>query len=96
MADDQTTTQDPTTQHPQPEQPELQLDHPGHETEMRPRADHGEESYWGSGRLQGRRARPDARPPRTDEPCPHREGSVSRPTRRASRLIVGSDKVKSG
>jgi NAD(P)-dependent dehydrogenase (short-subunit alcohol dehydrogenase family) len=56
MAEDQTTTQDPTTQHPQPEQPELQLDHPGHEADMTPRVDHGEESYRGSGRLQGRRA----------------------------------------
>jgi NAD(P)-dependent dehydrogenase (short-subunit alcohol dehydrogenase family) len=56
MADDHTTMQDPTTQHPEPEQPELQLDHPGHEAEMRPQADHGEESYRGSGRLQGRRA----------------------------------------
>jgi NAD(P)-dependent dehydrogenase (short-subunit alcohol dehydrogenase family) len=56
MAEDQTTTQDPTTQHPQPEQPGLQLDHPGHEADMTPRVDHGEESYRGSGRLQGRRA----------------------------------------
>src|SRR3954452_22359249 len=56
MPQDQTTTQDPTTQHPQPEQPELQLDHPGHEAEMTPRVDPGEETYRGSGRLQGRRA----------------------------------------
>jgi NAD(P)-dependent dehydrogenase (short-subunit alcohol dehydrogenase family) len=56
MPQDQTTTQDPTTQHPEPEQPELQLDHPGHEAEMTPRVDHGEETYRGSGRLQGRRA----------------------------------------
>jgi NAD(P)-dependent dehydrogenase (short-subunit alcohol dehydrogenase family) len=56
MPDDQTTMQDPTTQHPQPEQPELQLDHPGHEADMTPQVDHGEESYRGSGRLQGRRA----------------------------------------
>jgi hypothetical protein len=56
MAQDQTSTQDPTTQHPQPEQPELQLEHPGHEADMTPRADHGEQSYRGSGRLQGRRA----------------------------------------
>jgi NAD(P)-dependent dehydrogenase (short-subunit alcohol dehydrogenase family) len=56
MPQDQTTTQDPTTQHPEPEQPELQLDHPGHEAEMTPPVDHGEETYRGSGRLQGRRA----------------------------------------
>ena len=56
MAQDQTTTQDPNTQHPRPEQPELQIEHPGMEAEMEPRADHGEESYRGSGRLEGRRA----------------------------------------
>jgi NAD(P)-dependent dehydrogenase (short-subunit alcohol dehydrogenase family) len=56
MPDDQTTAQDPTTQHPRPEQPELQLDHPGHETAMDPKPDHGEASYRGSGRLEGRKA----------------------------------------
>jgi NAD(P)-dependent dehydrogenase (short-subunit alcohol dehydrogenase family) len=56
MPKDQTTMQDPTTQYPRPEQPELQLDHPGHQADMTPQADHGEESYRGSGRLQGRRA----------------------------------------
>jgi NAD(P)-dependent dehydrogenase (short-subunit alcohol dehydrogenase family) len=33
-----------------------QLEHPGHESDMTPQPDHGEESYRGSGRLQGRRA----------------------------------------
>jgi NAD(P)-dependent dehydrogenase (short-subunit alcohol dehydrogenase family) len=47
---------DPTTQHPQPEQPEQQLEHPGREADMDPRPDYGEESYRGSGRLEGRRA----------------------------------------
>jgi hypothetical protein len=56
MADTQTTTQDPTTQHPQPEQPEQQLEHPGREGEMDPQPDYGEQSYRGSGRLEGRRA----------------------------------------
>jgi NAD(P)-dependent dehydrogenase (short-subunit alcohol dehydrogenase family) len=56
MPEDQTTTQDPTTQHPRPEQPELQIEHPGHEDELEPRADHGEGSYRGSGRLEGRKA----------------------------------------
>src|SRR4051794_32241055 len=56
MTEDQTTTQDPRTQHQLPEQPELQLEHPGHEADMTPRADHGEESYRGGGRLEGRRA----------------------------------------
>ena len=56
MAADQTTTQDPTTQHPQPEQPDQQLEHPGLEGEMDPQPDYGEDSYRGSGRLAGRRA----------------------------------------
>jgi NAD(P)-dependent dehydrogenase (short-subunit alcohol dehydrogenase family) len=56
MAPDQTTTQDPTTQFPRPEQPEQQLEHPGRESEMEPRPDYGEDSYKGSGRLEGRRA----------------------------------------
>jgi NAD(P)-dependent dehydrogenase (short-subunit alcohol dehydrogenase family) len=56
MASDQTTTQDPTTQHPQPEQPEQQLEHPGREAAMDPQPDYGEQSYRGSGRLSGRRA----------------------------------------
>src|SRR3954452_15750476 len=56
MAPDQTTAQDPTTQHPQPDQPEQKLDHPGLEREMDPQPDYGEESYQGSGRLTGRRA----------------------------------------
>src|SRR3954454_3911544 len=56
MASDQTTTQGPTTQHPLPEQPEQQLEHPGLEREMDPRPDYGEDSYQGSGRLTGRRA----------------------------------------
>jgi NAD(P)-dependent dehydrogenase (short-subunit alcohol dehydrogenase family) len=56
MASDQTTTQDPTIQHPRPEQPEQQLEHPGREAEMDPRPDYGEDSYRGSERLAGRRA----------------------------------------
>jgi NAD(P)-dependent dehydrogenase (short-subunit alcohol dehydrogenase family) len=48
--------QDPTTQHPQPEQPEQQLEHPGREADMDPRPDYGEDSYRGSDRLAGRRA----------------------------------------
>jgi NAD(P)-dependent dehydrogenase (short-subunit alcohol dehydrogenase family) len=36
--------------------PTTDLEHPGHEGEMRPAVDHGEESYRGSGRLEGRKA----------------------------------------
>jgi len=56
MAQDQTTTQDPTTQYPEPEQPGKQLDHPGREQDMAQAPDYGLESYRGSGRLQGRKA----------------------------------------
>ncbi len=56
MAPDQTTTQDPTTQFPRPEQPEQQIEHPGLEGELDPRPDYGDESYRGSGRLEGRKA----------------------------------------
>src|SRR5215203_1297544 len=33
-----------------------QIEHPGHESDMAPRPDHGESTYRGSGRLTGRRA----------------------------------------
>jgi NAD(P)-dependent dehydrogenase (short-subunit alcohol dehydrogenase family) len=56
MSQDQHTRQDPTTQHPRPDQPEQQLEHPGLEGEMDPQPDYGEQSYRGSGRLEGRRA----------------------------------------
>jgi hypothetical protein len=39
MAHDQTTTRNPTTQHPRPEQPEQRLEHPGRERAMDPRPD---------------------------------------------------------
>src|SRR3954449_6798343 len=52
---DQHTRQDPTTQHQQEIPPE-QLDHPGLEADMRTTPDFGEETYRGSGRLEGRRA----------------------------------------
>ena len=45
---------DPRTQGPSPEYPQPPLNPPGLESEMTPRADHGEESYRGLGRLQDR------------------------------------------
>jgi NAD(P)-dependent dehydrogenase (short-subunit alcohol dehydrogenase family) len=48
--------QDPRGQYPQPPFPEQPQPVPGLAREMDPRPDHGEESYRGSGRLQGRRA----------------------------------------
>jgi NAD(P)-dependent dehydrogenase (short-subunit alcohol dehydrogenase family) len=52
-----TTTQrpqDPKTKHPQPPFPKQQQEPPGTEAEMRPKADHGVESYRGAGRLKDR------------------------------------------
>ncbi|MFD7010801.1 SDR family oxidoreductase [Rhodococcus jostii] len=54
---DQYAQQDPTTQYPAPDrehQPELS--HPGLTSDMVTAPDHGEKSYRGSGRLDGRRA----------------------------------------
>jgi NAD(P)-dependent dehydrogenase (short-subunit alcohol dehydrogenase family) len=53
---DQTTPQDPTTQQPQPEQPAEQIEHPGRTGDMSQEPDHGESTYKGSGRLEGKRA----------------------------------------
>ena len=46
--------QDPKTKHPEPPYPKQQQEPPGTEAEMRPRADHGQESYRGAGRLVDR------------------------------------------
>jgi NAD(P)-dependent dehydrogenase (short-subunit alcohol dehydrogenase family) len=48
------TPTDPKTKGPQPEYPQKPIDVPGSIEEMTPRADHGEESYRGLGRLEGR------------------------------------------
>ena len=56
MAPDQTTPQDPTEQHKQPDTEGEQIAHPGRTSAMGDEPDHGEESYRGSGRLEGRRA----------------------------------------
>jgi NAD(P)-dependent dehydrogenase (short-subunit alcohol dehydrogenase family) len=47
------TQQNPTQQGPQPPFPQQKQEPPGLESEMQPRPDYGEESYRGSGRLQG-------------------------------------------
>jgi NAD(P)-dependent dehydrogenase (short-subunit alcohol dehydrogenase family) len=59
MADkpnDQFTMQDPTTQYPRPEFPKQHQNEPGLAQDMDPKPDHGELSYQGFGRLQGRKA----------------------------------------
>ncbi|MBS7563238.1 SDR family oxidoreductase [Mucilaginibacter sp. Bleaf8] len=50
------TNQDPTKKYTNEELPEQQQDIPGTEAELEPKADHGETSYKGSGKLNGRKA----------------------------------------
>ena len=45
---------DPRDQGPKPEYPQPPQEHPGLDSQMRPAADHGEESYRGLGRLTNR------------------------------------------
>ena len=48
--------QNPVEQHEKPPFPEQEQDVPGTESELTPKADHGETSYKGSGKLTGRKA----------------------------------------
>ncbi len=50
------TLQDPTKQYPQPPFPHQPQPVPGLDQKLTPKADHGETSYVGSGRLPGRKA----------------------------------------
>lgn len=58
MADtpDQHTMRDPVTQYPKLEIPEQRQPEPGLDARMEPKADHGEQSYVGAGKLKGRKA----------------------------------------
>jgi NAD(P)-dependent dehydrogenase (short-subunit alcohol dehydrogenase family) len=56
MPEDQSRPQNPLEQEPKPPFPEQQQPPPGLESEMQPRPDYGEQSYRGSGRLQGKAA----------------------------------------
>ncbi len=53
---DKETLKDPRKQHKQGNIPEQRQDEPGLDSELMPSADHGEDSYRGSGRLKGRKA----------------------------------------
>jgi len=55
-AGNQYSMQNPLTQYPQPEFPAQHQPEPGLDSKMTPEPDHGEESYVGFGRLQGRKA----------------------------------------
>ncbi|HYI66000.1 MAG TPA: glucose 1-dehydrogenase [Candidatus Limnocylindrales bacterium] len=48
------TRQDPTTEYPEPPFPKQQQEPPGTEADLKPKADHGQETYQGSGRLTDR------------------------------------------
>jgi NAD(P)-dependent dehydrogenase (short-subunit alcohol dehydrogenase family) len=50
------TLQDPTKQYPVPKFPSQKQSVPGLDSKMKPKADHGETSYHGSGRLKDRKA----------------------------------------
>jgi NAD(P)-dependent dehydrogenase (short-subunit alcohol dehydrogenase family) len=50
------TIQDPVKKYPQPPYPGQEQSVPGTDAEMNPKADHGETSYKGSGKLDGRKA----------------------------------------
>jgi NAD(P)-dependent dehydrogenase (short-subunit alcohol dehydrogenase family) len=50
------TKTDPLTKYPQPPYPDQDQSTPGTESELTPKADHGETSYKGSGKLNGRKA----------------------------------------
>jgi len=56
MSNDQYDQQDPTEQHTQPDTEGEQLEHPGTTGSMGDEPDHGEQSYRGSGRLEGKKA----------------------------------------
>ena len=53
---DQFSMQDPTKQYPKLEIPEQRQEEPGLDAKLQPLADHGEETYEGTGRLEGRKA----------------------------------------
>jgi NAD(P)-dependent dehydrogenase (short-subunit alcohol dehydrogenase family) len=56
MSTDQYTFADPVTRYEKLSPPEQQQAEPGLDRDLEPRADHGEETYRGTGRLEGRRA----------------------------------------
>lgn len=56
MAQNQYHMQDPTSQYPVLEIPEQQQEEPGLDAQLTPKADHGQDTYVGYGRLKGRKA----------------------------------------
>jgi NAD(P)-dependent dehydrogenase (short-subunit alcohol dehydrogenase family) len=56
MGTESNNMQNPVEQHDKPPFPSQEQNVPGTESEMTPKADHGEKSYKGSGKLAGRKA----------------------------------------
>jgi NAD(P)-dependent dehydrogenase (short-subunit alcohol dehydrogenase family) len=56
MPKSQHAMQDPVSQYPQPDIPEQTQDEPGLDADLKPLADHGQDTYVGSGKLEGRKA----------------------------------------
>lgn len=56
MSRTQITFDNPVTRYPKAEPPAEEVPEPGRESDLDPKADHGEETYVGSGRLAGRKA----------------------------------------
>src|SRR5688500_6607733 len=50
------STQNPVERYPKPPYPEQEQQMPGSEQQMDPRPDHGEKTYKGNGKLQGKKA----------------------------------------
>jgi NAD(P)-dependent dehydrogenase (short-subunit alcohol dehydrogenase family) len=56
MSQDQFTQKDPTEQHAAPGSGDRTVEHPGRTRDLDVRPDHGEQSYRGTGRLEGKKA----------------------------------------
>lgn len=56
MKENKNTQQDPQKKYEQPPYPDQEQEVPGTEEKMTPKADHGEKSYKGSGKLEGKKA----------------------------------------
>lgn len=56
MKEDNKDMKNPQKKYAQPPYPDQDQEVPGHEQEMNPKVDHGEESYRGSSKLEGRNA----------------------------------------
>ena len=56
MSSSNQNVQDPQKKHPIPPFPQQEQEAPGVEREMEPKADHGEKSYRGTGKLKGKKA----------------------------------------